>query len=612
MRYISTRNKSIVVNDIEAVLNVYASDGGLYVPEFIPKLSKDFLDGLHELSLEQRLAKIFSLFLTTFSQPDLIKVCEQSLSEHNLGASKPYNLDCMNRYSGQDFVLSFIEGNTGSIKDISQLLAASLLKMILDKYSEEYSDIQIINASTGYLALAGMEAFKGKKNLNLLALLPESSLTAVQQENLHYLGINKNSNNISYLKLNCTHAETQKILYELLASDKLKQILKARKQLIVSTNSYSWLSILSLIAIFVSMYIDMLKESYLFSEIDSEQESAKLPESFNLAVTDGQNAELMAAYYTQLMGLPLNKIIVASNKNKTIAELFRTGELKFKSRYYETNTPACDRRYSNNIERFIFEISNRDDKLCYNLAQSIKKDSNFTIPKELLRKIQKNFVSGFSDNESVLQSIADIYDNYDYLADPHMALAYNVYNRYSRRADDNHKVVYLQAYSPLLFLETTAWALIKNWPARRTDNIKDIFSSLKTYYNSNFAVDGIKKKNRNLNLDYVAILQLLVYESSLSCPKFLQQFVPFVQERNSLIEETLNKDKNILKQGFENYCRYENEDVLLQGIFDSAKYKFNEEKRLFAKAVINECEAKEFKSFLNSYFGIPDYDAALM
>lgn len=613
MQYISTRGESPSISDAELLFHSLAPDGGLYVPAFFPKCSQDFWEQLKPLSFAKRCAYIANLFLPSISLRDMQKICERAFSPLYYQKGEVLRVHCLDPYIGSQYLAETSQGASGSIKDIAQTFQASLLAYAIEK-NPELEELYILNASSGNAGIATLSAFKGYAKLHPLVLFPEQVLNDVQR---HILSEVMDTSHIA-LQMNLRFEQVQSLLNHVMQSPRLKESLAQRKTAILSTNAYNWLNVLPHLMLLISSYVDMMKcederiqelqrrkkhqeENYLLADDednleDTEQDKKFTSSSgqnkekgfkanetsnafnsqdfkFNVALPDGHLAELLAAYYAKRMGVPISRIICASNKNKTLADFFRTGEFKLKPEALDTNTPACNILYAINMERLLFDVCPRKENILQECMQNLRAKGSFILPPPALKQLQKYIVGGFSDSLSVTQCISSVYDESDYCVDPHTALCINVYKRYAQRAGDALPVLYLSVASPYIYAENVAEAL---------------------FY--------IKKGKP---IDHVSYIEALARETDMPAPFALASYLQAYEKEKKDRENEWTSNKGKMKTQVEDYTDFEQENIF-DPLHHVAWNEMNPEHLRLCDLQLKKYSEKELLSFLWSYFGLKE------
>ena len=195
-------------------------------------------------------------------------------------------------------------------------------------------------------------------------------------------------------------------------------------------------------------------------------------ELINVVVPTGNFGNILAAWYAKQMGLPLNKLICASNRNKVLSDFIRTGKYAAQRKFYKTLSPSMDILVSSNLERLLFELSGRDAEQVVDWMEQLATNGSYDVGQTVLSALQHDFVGGFADDKKTLRTITDIYHETDYLVDTHTAVGFDVYNRYQMRSGDTTKTLFVQTASPFKFADSCADAIFGTGYSRgRSDEV---------------------------------------------------------------------------------------------------------------------------------------------
>lgn len=542
MKYISTRGENLSVSDKEVLFRLWAKDGGLYVPSFLPKLRKEFFEDLQKLPFLTRLVKMTGLFLPSLPSQSLLKILEKRFRALQLEGRLP-KLSPFTKYQDKYFLYEAWQGDQGSIKEWIQEYALSCLELAL-KEDAEVEQLFLVHAEGGNQLGAFVSASKERKGFVTFSYVPQQSLNRIQK----HLVRSVLSETEEVVSLQANYEQSQDVLRQILKSEKLEQTLQKMKTKMSSTASYSFLHILGYLVLFASMFADHLlwyqeeKKKYTPHSLEEGTEEEKefwqkkakayqedLP-SFNFVLADGDLADVMAAYYLMQMGVPIKKILVASNKNKSFSDFLRTGQMENKKKSVSTMAQAGDVVYALNLERLLFEATKRDGEKVKEFLKNLMETGKATLESEALKRLQKFFVAGFADNVGIQSSLKEMYDRFDLCLEPHTALGINVYSRYQIRAKDDSNVLFCMAYSPYVYTKAVAEALLDK----------------KT-------VDFLQEEKN--------LIEALSFETDMAVPKsllsYLGEYVHSCEKR----EQLSLKNKEELKTDIYAYLDYENQSL---------------------------------------------------
>ena len=424
MKYTCTRNSKIEISASEAIVKGISDDGGLFVPSSFPIFSLDDIGALVELDYAERSAKILSTYFDDFSYEELLSYARNAYS--------CFDEDVCPLVKVEDglYMLELWHGPTGSLKDVAlsifpYLLGASKRKLGCDK------DTLLLVATSGDAGAAALQAFKNVAGAHVAVFYPSKGVSDIQRlqtvtqegDNLDVFGVKGNFDDIqSALKRILTDREVASELNDLHID-------------VATANSINWGSLVPQIAYYFSAYCDLVAS-----------EEIELGDKVNFVVPTGNFAGALAGYYAYRMGLPINKLIVATNANNALTELFNDGEFNARRDFFKTMSPSMDVMVASNLERLIFEVCGKDGEAVKDAYASLKQSGEFAVDADDIRC--NLFEAGWADEEDTKNAIETFFDLDDYIMDAHTAVAASVYNDYSCETEDETPTVIISALSP--------------------------------------------------------------------------------------------------------------------------------------------------------------------
>ncbi len=428
MHYTSTRNSAVDIPASQAIVNGISSDGGLYVPSSFPKLSAEDIDQLIEKTYPERAADILSRYLTDFDYSELLEYTRSAYARFDTDKVCPL-------YKADDglFILELTHGPTLAFKDMALTLLPHLMTASAKKTGEK-NKILILVATSGDTGKAALEGFKDVEGTEIIVFYPSEGVSEMQKlqmqtqegANVHVSGIRGNFD------------DAQSAVKRIFTDGDIAGRLNDRGYSLSSANSINFGRLVPQIVYYISTYCDLVA--------DGEIENG---EKINFAVPSGNFGNILAGYYAKQMGLPVNKLICASNKNNVLADFFETGVYDTSREFYKTMSPSMDILVSSNLERLLYELSGRDDKFVVEKMAELKKDGKYSVPAEMLEKA--DIVGGFADENDTKMAIDCFFDSYNYPLDTHTAVAMTVYNNYVAGCADNTPAVIVSTASPYKF-----------------------------------------------------------------------------------------------------------------------------------------------------------------
>ena len=411
MQYINSRNANEIVDSKTAIINGLAKNGGLYVPLEIDKI--DDIYRLKDLNYRQLALNIISIF---FSELD-IKDCVEKAYRDNFDTSEITPLKKVN----DDYFLELYHGPTCAFKDV----ALQFLPHVLTKANSDNKPIVILSATSGDTGKAALEGFKDVGNTRICVLYPYKMVSIVQERQMSTTG-GKNTNVIA---VKGNFDDCQRMVKEILEANKLDNIH------LTSANSINIARLIPQVVYYFKAYFDLLNKHEI-----------KQDELVDYYVPTGNFGDILAGYIAKKLGLPVGKLVCASNKNNVLTDFLNDGIYKADRPFYNTMEPSIDILVSSNLERLLY-LKSKDDKLVKELMESLKTNKEYKISDELLSSIKEDFIGVFAKEDEVKQVIKDYYVSYHYLLDPHSAVALVAF----KKVNSTNKKVVLSTASPFKF-----------------------------------------------------------------------------------------------------------------------------------------------------------------
>lgn len=428
LMYQSTRDKQNLVTASQAILQGLAVDGGLYVPVKFPELDLDF-DQLKNVSYQEIAAKVLSAFLDDFTAEE-IENCVKSAYDDKFDDPKIAPLVKV----GDHYNLELFHGETIAFKDMALSILPHLLTTAAKKNHAD-KEIVILTATSGDTGKAAMAGFADVPNTKIVVFYPKSGVSAIQErqmttqkgENVHVVGIDGNFD----------QAQTAvKIMFN---DENLRTKMLENGKQFSSANSMNIGRLMPQIAYYIYAYAQLVKADQI-----------KNGEKINFSVPTGNFGNILAAYYATKIGLPVNKLICASNANNVLTDFFTTGEYNKNRDFFVTSSPSMDILVSSNLERLIFHLTGDNDKQTANLMNDLTTKGSYQITAEMAAQLS-NFVGGFADEAETAAEIKETFAADNYVLDPHTAVAGKVYRNYKNASSDLTETVVVSTASPYKF-----------------------------------------------------------------------------------------------------------------------------------------------------------------
>jgi len=446
MDYISTRGKSKPVKSKEAIMKGLAPDGGLYVPELIPEVSLEYVESLAHKTYSETALSILSLFLTDFSENELreaasLAYCAENFDDSDIAPVREIRSSGFGfktgGYVGADpiYVLELFHGPTCAFKDLALQLLPRLLVMA-SAASGDCGETVILVATSGDTGKAALEGFKDVPGTRIVVFYPENGVSEVQKLQM----VSQRGGNVAVIavKGNFDDAQTGvKIIFRdaEFQSDLLRSGMK-----LSSANSINWGRLAPQIAYYFRAYAQLILKGVITPG-----------EKVTFTVPTGNFGNILAGWYAYKMGLPVKKLVCASNSNKVLTDFINTGVYDRRREFVTTMSPSMDILISSNLERLLFEIADRDAPLVRQWMQCLSEQGAYDVGERGKKRVREIFWGGFATEEETSEIIREVFSGCNYLMDTHTAVGMKVYCDYKTSTGDGAPAIIVSTASPYKF-----------------------------------------------------------------------------------------------------------------------------------------------------------------
>lgn len=450
MNYLSTRNKNLRLTAAQAISQGLSTDGGLMTPVVLPKLSQNALETMKEMSYQQRAVYVMSTYLEDFTASELSGYAAKAYGpeKFDTAAVAPVRTVDDNTYC-----LELWHGPTCAFKDMALQMLPHLLSASLTK-NEEKKTVCILVATSGDTGKAALEGFKDVDKTRILVFYPRDGVSDIQKLQMN----TQAGDNVGVCSVVGNFDDAQTGVKKLFSDEELRAALAERGYFLSSANSINWGRVLPQIVYYISAYCDLLRDGAV-------QEGA----SINVCVPTGNFGNILAAFYARQMGVPIAKLICASNSNNVLTDFLKTGVYDRNRKFYTTMSPSMDILISSNLERLIFDLSGQDDELVRRYMDELSETGKYTVSPTIRRKIESLFAAGYCDDEQTQKVIGRMWQEHSYLIDPHTAVAFDVLDQYRKESGDETPTVVVSTASPFKFCDSVLGALGVTQLAEGTD-----------------------------------------------------------------------------------------------------------------------------------------------
>lgn len=426
--YKSTRNADKTVTASEAILKGLADDGGLFVPVAVPKLDVT-MDELKSMSYQETAYEVMKKFLTDFTEEEL-KHCINSAYDSKFDTEVIAPLVKV----GDTYHLELFHGATIAFKDMALSILPHLLTTSAKK-NQVKNEIVILTATSGDTGKAALAGFADVEGTKIIVFYPKNGVSRVQELQM----VTQKGDNTSVVAIHGNFDNAQSGVKAMFENKELEKELNEAGYQFSSANSINIGRLVPQVVYYVYAYAKLLQNE----EIAEDEE-------INVVVPTGNFGNILAAYYAKNMGIPIAKLICASNENKVLYDFFQTGTYDRNREFVLTTSPSMDILISSNLERLIYKISGEDARKDTDLMTELKTKGSYAITGEMKANLA-DFAAGYATEEQVAKTIHDIYEDTGYVMDTHTAVAATVYKAYREDSKDDRKTVIASTASPYKF-----------------------------------------------------------------------------------------------------------------------------------------------------------------
>ncbi len=436
--YISTRGNITPQTSAQAIASGMVSQGGLFVAQDLPLINwQEYMDwDYSKIALS-----IMNSYLNDLPQEVLenaVKVYQDGRFDSDNPAPLVQVGDCG--------LLELWHGPTAAFKDMALQVLPYLLTSSL-KTLDMNADVLILTATSGDTGKAALEGFKDVPGTKMVVFYPEGGVSPVQERQM----ITTGGGNTYISAVQGNFDECQTAVKDVFSSEDLRKKLAAKNMVFSSANSINWGRLLPQIVYYFWAYLQAIRQGKTVTG-----------EPINIVVPTGNFGNILAAYYAKMMGLPIGKLICASNKNNVLADFFQSGIYDTKRSFFLTSSPSMDILLSSNFERFLFEASGRDATKITSWYNDLTRTGRFQVDEQTLDRCKENMFAGWADENEVMDTIQKTFKEYNYLVDPHTAVGMKVYQDYKQKSGDDKYTIIASTASPFKFANSVLSALDKD------------------------------------------------------------------------------------------------------------------------------------------------------
>ena len=435
--YHSTRNSEETATASEAILKGLTSDGGLFVPDSIPKLNVS-LEDLTQMSYQEIAYAVMKEFLTDFTEEEL-KTCINNAYDSKFDTEE---IAVTKKVDGA-YYLELFHGATIAFKDMALSILPHLLVTSARKNNVK-NEIVILTATSGDTGKAALAGFADVPGTKIIVFYPKSGVSPIQEKQM----VTQKGDNTYVIGIKGNFDDAQTGVKKMFSNKELAKVMNDNGFQFSSANSINIGRLVPQVVYYVKAYADLLKQGAL-----------KAGEPMNVVVPTGNFGNILASYYAKQMGIPIGKFVCASNKNKVLFDFFETGRYDRNREFYVTTSPSMDILISSNLERMIYRIAGNDAKQCAKFMAALTKDGEYVITDAMKAELSE-FFGAFGSEEETAVKIKEVYDKEGYVMDTHTAVAAVAYDKYkAATGDDKTPTVIASTASPYKFTRSVMDAI---------------------------------------------------------------------------------------------------------------------------------------------------------
>lgn len=438
--YITTRGGNERLVSAAAIKKGIGSDGGLFVPESLPHMDTETLAALLPLDYKQRAVVVLRLFLHDYDDKEIEQCVNLAYGKEKFDCPEVAPLVPINDNTS---VLELWHGPTSAFKDMALQLLPQLLSQALYK-TEEKDEIVILVATSGDTGKAALEGFKNVNQTQIIVFYPKQGVSEIQRLQM----VSQEGNNVKVIAVEGNFDDAQTGVKQIFNAVDFNKELALKGIQLSSANSINWGRLVPQIVYYFSAYADMVNDGKLV-----------VGQNANFVVPTGNFGNILAGYYAMQLGLPVNKLICASNSNNVLTEFLQTGVYNRNRGFNKTISPSMDILISSNLERLLFHVSGNNAPKVKGWMDELSSKGKYQVDKQYLDTMQKVFWADWASDSEAMDIIGKVFKQHNYVLDPHTAVAWQVCEKYTQQTGDNTPNIIVSTASPFKFNESVLEAI---------------------------------------------------------------------------------------------------------------------------------------------------------
>ena len=434
MLFVSTRGQVGKVSSAHAIKEGLAGDGGLFVPQRFPEISLDQILAMNALPYEQCAAKILGYFLTDYTLAELAECAAAAYSPERFGPDPAP----LRKVAERTDVLELWHGPTMAFKDIALQILPHLMTKAQQKTGTD-TRIVILAATSGDTGKAALEGFADVPRTEIIVFYPEDGVSPVQKLQM----VTQTGKNTKVFGIDGNFDDAQRGVKETFSDAALEEDLRECGWVFSSANSINWGRLAPQITYYFKAYADAVAAKRI-----------EPGEKIIFAVPTGNFGDILAGYYAKKMGLPVKRFICASNSNNVLTDFINTGVYNKDRKLNKTVSPSMDILVSSNLERLLFDLTDNNAELTAEWMEQLNTAGKYQVTTEVADRVRDLFFAAWVDEEETRETIGRVYNDHEYVVDPHTAVAWRAAQKYRLLSSDNSYIVVLSTASPYKFCKT--------------------------------------------------------------------------------------------------------------------------------------------------------------
>ncbi|MBQ8945071.1 MAG: threonine synthase [Clostridia bacterium] len=430
MNYISTRATSVKVSSSQAITKGISEEGGLFVPETLPKLTLADIDTLSKMDYIGRAESILSMFLTDFTDVEIENCVKGAYGNGSFSDPAVAPVVCLE--DGIN-ILELWKGPTCAFKDMALQILPRLMTVSAGKTAKG-TEIVILVATSGDTGKAALEGFKDVENTRILVFYPNDGVSPMQKLQM----CTQEGKNVNVCAIEGNFDDAQNGVKKIFTDRAVSEKLAENSMAFSSANSINWGRLVPQVVYYISAYCDMVIKG-----------KVKLGDKVNFVVPTGNFGNILAAFYAKEMGVPVNKLICASNKNSVLTDFLSTGTYDRNRDFYTTISPSMDILISSNLERLLYTAAG--SVKVNEWMKQLSELGRYTVDEKTFAFIQSSFAAGCCDDDETKAAIGKLFKEQNYLCDTHTAVGVKVYYDYRNKTGDTTPTVIASTANPFKF-----------------------------------------------------------------------------------------------------------------------------------------------------------------